>query len=262
MDVLDAGVFVSKWEAAVPKHAKVTLWGPLQAKEMGLEGWEVQDGGETGFVMHNAGVKLTMGRATSTLIFARRLERAFLTVYFGGYPADAPAGQRKLDMQKVVAAAELFLARIAKQAVQFEFTGELALVDNTEAPLPKGKRPAPAAPKALGGGKLGRDRGDIIDADEWTRDQRARGRDSGPQGPEDELAKERSALVPPEHRRKPKAEPDETEDEVDVVARKAGYVSAKDAKAKASKAIDVEVVEKGEKGRPAKPKGKADVWEV
>src|ERR1051326_2999426 len=163
MDVLDAGVYVSKWGAEVPKHAKVTLWGPLQAKEMGLEGWEVQDGGETGFVMHNAGVKLTMGRATSTLIFARRLERAFLTVYFGGYPADAPAGQRKLDMQKVVSAAELFLARLAKQAVKFEFTGELALVDNTDdAALRKGKKAAPAAPKSLGGGRLGRDRGDII----------------------------------------------------------------------------------------------------
>lgn len=249
MDVLDAGVFVSKWEAAVPRHAKVTLWGPLQAKEMGLEGWEVQDGGETGFVMHNAGVKLTMGRATSTLIFARRLERAFLTVYFGGYPADAPAGQRKLDMQKVVAAAELFLARIAKQAVKFEFTGELALVDNTEAVLPKGRKPAPApaAPKALGGGKLGRSRGDIIDADE-------------------ELARERSALVPPEHRRKAKAARDgeddeedegEADDDVDAVARKAGYVSAKDARK--AKAIDVDVLEKPKAG---KAKGKSDVWEV
>ena len=238
MDVLDAGVYVGKWEAAVPKHAKVTLWGPLQAKEMGLEGWEVQDGGETGFVMHNAGVKLTMGRATSTLIFARRLERAFLTVYFGGYPADAPAGQRKLDMQKVVAAAEMFLGRLAKQPVTFEFTGELALVDNTEAPMPKGKKPAPAVPKPLGGGKLGRDRGDIIDADE-------------------ELARERSEMVPPEHRRKAKEPKPEPEDEVDVVARKAGYVSAKDARK--AKAIDVDVVEKP---KPGKQKGKADVWEV
>src|SRR5688572_12358501 len=188
MDVMDAGVFVSKWESRAPKHTKVTLWGPLAAKEMGLEGWEVQDGGETGFVMHNPGVKLTMGRATSTLIFVRRLERAFLTVYFGGYPADAPAGQRKLDMQKVITQAELFLTRIAKEPVKFGFQGELALIDNTDAPTPKkaGGAAAPA-PKALGGGKLGKSgRGDIIDADE-------------------ELAKERSALVPPEHRRKAKA---------------------------------------------------------
>jgi hypothetical protein len=240
MDVLDAGVYVGKWEAAVPKHAKVTLWGPLAAKEMGLEGWEVQDGGETGFVMHNAGVKLTMGRATSTLIFARRMERAFLTVYFGGYPADAPAGQRKLDMQKAVAAAEVFLARIAKQPVKLEFQGELTLVDNTDAPAPRKKAAATVAatPKALGGGKLGR--GDIIDADE-------------------ELAKERSALVPPEHRRRAKADADgEAADPVDELARKAGYVSAKDARK--TKAVEAELVEKGEK--KGKAKGKSEVWEV
>ena len=244
MDVLDAGVYVGKWEAAVPKHAKVTLWGPLAAKEMGLEGWEVQDGGETGFVMHNPGVKLTMGRATSTLIFARRMERAFLTVYFGGYPADAPAGQRKLDMQKVVAAAEVFLARIAKQPVKLEFQGELTLVDNSDAGAPKKKAVATVAaePKALGGGRLGKGRGDIIDAD-------------------DEIARERSALVPPEHRRKGKEperererEPAAPPDPDAEAARKAGFVSAKDRKAKA---VDVEVVEKGKKG-----KGKNEVWEV
>jgi hypothetical protein len=227
MDVMDAGVYVSKWEAKAPKHTKVTLWGPLAAKEMGFDGWEVQDGGETGFVMHNPGVKLTMGRATSTLIFVRRLERAFLTVYFGGYPTDAPAGQRKLDMQKVVTAAELFLTRIAKEPVKFEFKGELGLVDNTDAAPPK----KAVETKAIGGGRLSR--GGIIDADE-------------------ELAKERSALVPPEHRRKAKA--DDEDDPVESLARKAGYVSAKDAK---KKAIDVDLVEKGKK-----PKGKNDVWEV
>ena len=243
MDVMDAGVYVSKWEARVPKHAKVTLWGPLQAKEMGLEGWEVQDGGETGFIMHNAGVKLTMGRATSTLIFVRRLQSAFLTVYFGGYPADAPAGQRKLDMQKVVAAAELFLARIAKEPVKFEFHGELSLVDNSnDAALPP-RRGAQATPKAIGGGKLSRS-GDIIDAD-------------------DELAKERSALVPPEHRRKEK-EKVEPLDPDEELAKKAGYVTAKEAKAKGEpikgkpKVVDAEVVRKGEKGG----KGKSEVWEV
>lgn len=238
MDVLDAGVYVGKWEAAVPKHAKVTLWGPLAAKEMGLEGWEVQDGGETGFVMHNPGVKLTMGRATSTLIFARRLERAFLTVYFGGYPADAPAGQRKLDMQKAVAAAEVFLARIAKSPVKLEFQGELTLVDNTEAHAPRKRAVAPVAAetKALGGGKLGRGRGDIIDAD-------------------DELAKERSALVPPEHRRRPKDSEPQAADPNEEIARKAGFVSAKDRKGKAA---DAEAVEK----KAGKAKGKSEVWEV
>ena len=242
MDVMDAGVYVSKWEAKAPKHTKVTLWGPLAAKEMGLDGWEVQDGGETGFVMHNPGVKLTMGRATSTLIFVRRLERAFLTVYFGGYPTDAPSGQRKLDMQKVVTAAELFLTRIAKEPVKFEFQGELGLVANTDAAPVKGKS-TPAASKALGGGKLAKSV--IIDAD-------------------DELAKERSALVPPEHRRKAKPAVDEDdegepEDPVDTLARKAGYVSMKDRKAadgkSKSKAIDTTAVEK-------KGKGKNEVWEV
>jgi hypothetical protein len=248
MDVMDAGVYVSKWEARVPKHAKVTLWGPLQAKEMGLEGWEVQDGGETGFIMHNAGVKLTMGRATSTLIFVRRLQSAYLTVYFGGYPADAPAGQRKLDMQKVVAAAELFLARIAKEPVKFEFQGELSLVDNSnDAALPPRRGAAATTPKAIGGGKLSRS-GTIIDADE-------------------ELAKERSALVAPEHRRKEKekenAERDEPLDADEALAKKAGYVTAKEAKAKGEpvrgkpKVVDAEVVRRGEKG-----KGKSEVWEV
>jgi hypothetical protein len=159
MDVMDAGVYVSKWEAPVPKHAKMTLWGPLQAREMGLDGWEVQDGGETGFVTHNAGLHLTMGRATSTLIFVRRLERAYLTIYFGGYPSDAPQGQRKLDMQGVVSACELFLARLAKQPVQFEFKGEMTLVDNRPDARVLDAQPAGRLP---GGGR----KGALIDADD------------------------------------------------------------------------------------------------
>jgi len=164
MDVLDAGVFVSKWEAAVPRNTKMALWGPLQAKELGLDGWEVQDGGETGFVIHNAGVHLTMGRATSTLIFVRRLEKAFLTVYLGGYPTDAPAGQRRLDMMKSVTACELFLGRLAKGPIQFQLQADMALVDNSE-----GARVLEASEKPrsrmLGGGG----RGPIIDADEKPR---------------------------------------------------------------------------------------------
>src|ERR1041385_1465210 len=156
MDVMDAGVFVGKWEAKVPRHAKMTLWGPLQAKEMGLDGWDVQDGGETGFVMHNGGVKLTMGRATSTLIFVRRLERAFVTVYLGGYPADAPAAQRKLDLQKIISGCEIFLTRLSKEPVRFEFMGELSLVDNVN--------DATAKPRPMGGGRLTKS-ADIIDAD-------------------------------------------------------------------------------------------------
>lgn len=130
MDVLDAGVFVSKWEARVPRHAQMVLWGPLQAREMGLEQWDVQDGGETGFLMHQSGSPLTMGRATCTLIFVRRLERAFLTIYFGGYPCDAPDAQRRLDAQRAVVECQMFLSRLAHETVEFEFMGELALVDN------------------------------------------------------------------------------------------------------------------------------------
>lgn len=173
MDVLDAGVYVSKWEAKVPRQTRMTMWGPLQAKEMGLDGWEVQDGGETGFVIHNAGVHMTMGRATSTLIFVRRLEKAFLTVYLGGYPTDAPAAQRRLDMQKAVSACELFLGRLARQPVQFRLDAEMVLVDNSEGArvVEAESRPAhperavqPEAPppgRMLGGGG----RGPIIDAD-------------------------------------------------------------------------------------------------
>ena len=148
MDVLDAGVYVSKWEAHVPKHTKMTLWGPLQAREMGLDGWDVQDGGETGFVFHNAGTHLTMGRATSTLIFVRRLEKAFLTIYFGGYPADASQSQRRLDMQKAVGACQIFLTRLAKQPVTFEMKGEITLVDNLNDAV-VGRE----AGRALGGGR-------------------------------------------------------------------------------------------------------------
>lgn len=166
MDVLDAGVFVSSWEAKVPRHTKMHLWGPLQAKELGLEGWEVQDGGETGFVLHNAGVHLRMGRATSTLIFVRRLEKAFLTVYFGGYPTDAPASQRRMDTQGVVAACEMFLGRLAKEPIQFTLRMEQALVDNSEGAkvIEAGEAPAPRA-RMLGGGA----RGPIIDAEEKVR---------------------------------------------------------------------------------------------
>ncbi len=151
MDVLDAGVYVTRFEAAVPKGLRTVLWGPLQARELGLDGWEVQDGGETGYVFHNPGVSLTMGRATSTLIVVRRLARAFLTVYLGGYPADAPASQRRMDMQKVVSACELFLGRIARETVRFEMTGEWTLVDNLAAPSQGAPAPASkpeAAPDA------------------------------------------------------------------------------------------------------------------
>lgn len=233
MDVMDAGVYVSKWEAAVPKHTKMTLWGPLQAKEMGLDGWEVQDGGETGFVMHNPGVRLTMGRATSTLIFVRRLERAFLTVYFGGYPTDAPGPQRKLDMQKVVGACEIFLAKLAKDRVRFEFQGEIALVDNSDdATAVRGGARAPS--KAIGGGKLSRS-GDIIDADE-------------------ELAKKAGYVT--SVKEKPKAKPSKAEEpDAEHVDGAPSWVRVP--KSGKGKVIDADVVAKKTSG-----KDKNEVWEV
>lgn len=154
MDVLDAGVFVGKWEARVPKGVRPVLWGPLQAKEMGFEGWEWQDGGETGFIAHNPHVKLPAGYATSTLIIVSRLQKAFLTIYFGGYPADVPLEQRKLDAQKIVSACELFLTRLARERVTFGFQGEISLVDNINDALPTQAGPrflpdsdAPPAPR-------------------------------------------------------------------------------------------------------------------
>ncbi len=158
MDVLDAGVFVAKFEATTPKGLRPVLWGPLQTKEMGLDDWTVQDGGETGFVMHHAGSTTAAGRVHATLIVVRRLAKAFLTVYFGGYPSDVPESQRRLEAQKVVSDAELYLGRLAKEAVNFQFQGEISLVDNRPdaaelaAPAPPRLEPAGADPRPSSGG--------------------------------------------------------------------------------------------------------------
>jgi len=168
MDVLDAGVYVTKWEADVAKEARLVLWGPIQAREMGLDGWEFQDGGETGFVAHNAGVHLTMGRATSTLVYVRRLQKAWLTVYFGGYPADAPVEQRRLDMQKVISACQMFMTRLAKCPIHFTLQGEITLVDNLD------DGTVEARPKVMGTVTDPRIplRGEVVDAEESTRAKR------------------------------------------------------------------------------------------
>lgn len=129
MDVLDAGVYAYRYEAKVPKGLKVVLWGPLQAKELGFASWEYQDGGETGFVYHLPGRAVKLGRATATLIAVRRLDRAFLTIYLAGYPSDASAAQRRLDVKSVVTEAELFLSRLAKESIAFRETQAVALVD-------------------------------------------------------------------------------------------------------------------------------------
>lgn len=131
MDILDAGVYCAKWEARVPPLQTV-LWGPLQAKEMGFSGWEWQDGGETGFITHRPHVKMPAGFATATLIVQNRTKRAYLTVYLGGYPADVPEAQRRLDQERLVGQAQAFLTRLAKQPVTLEFQGEVRLVDNVD----------------------------------------------------------------------------------------------------------------------------------
>lgn len=143
MDVMDAGVFVAKWEADVPKGIQTVLWGPLQAKEMGFDGWECQDGGETGFIYHKPHIRLPAGFGTSTLIVVNRQRKAYLTVYFGGYPSDVPGEQRRLDAQKVVTAAQSFLTRLAKAPVSFQFQGEMSLVDNNAAPIEAAPVPTP-----------------------------------------------------------------------------------------------------------------------
>lgn len=148
MDVLDAGVYVATWEAEISTEVRTVLWGPLQAKEMGFDGWECQDGGETGFVYHHPHVKLAAGYGTSTLIMVNRLKRAFLTVYFGGYPANVKEEQRRLDAKKVVTAAEMFLSRLSKDSVQFQFKGEVPLVDNINGATSRAPTGAPTAPTA------------------------------------------------------------------------------------------------------------------
>ena len=146
MDVWDAGVYVAKWEADLPAGVQTVLWGPLQAKEMGFDGWECQDGGETGFVYHKPHVRLPAGFGTSSLIVVNRLKKAYLTMYFGGYPSSVPAEQRKLDAQKIVSAAQGFLTRLAKAPVTFQFQGEMTLVDHNNDAIAEPAQPAQPAP--------------------------------------------------------------------------------------------------------------------
>lgn len=133
MDVLDAGVYLYKFVAPVPKSIKVVLWGPLQAKEMGLADWTYQDGGETGFVYHSGARAIKMGQAHATLIVVRRLGRAYFTVYLAGYPSDAPREQRLIHVRGLVNEAELFLTRLAGENVRFELSDERAAVDHANA---------------------------------------------------------------------------------------------------------------------------------
>jgi hypothetical protein len=196
-----------------------------------------------------------MGKATSTLIFVRRLERAFLTVYFGGYPTDAPGPQRKLDMQKVVGACEMFLAKLAKDKVRFEFQGEIALVDNSDGGIALKAGKGTNATKALGGGKLSKS-GDIIDADEELRGRRTRSFDSAAQAADDELAK-KAGYVSMSETKKAKARTTAPRDEDEQADHVDGAPSWVRVPKKASAVIDADVVAKKTSG-----KGKNEVWEV
>jgi hypothetical protein len=133
LDIVDAGVYVYKFVAAVPKSLRVVLWGPLQARELGFLGWTYQDGGETGFLYHSDARGVKMGTCVATLTYVRRMERAFLTMYLAGYPSDAPREQRLIDVRSLVTEAELFLSKMAAEPIRFELASEQALVDNQPA---------------------------------------------------------------------------------------------------------------------------------
>lgn len=131
MDALDAGAYAYRFEADIPKNLKVVLWGPLQAKELGFDGWKYQDGGETGFVYHLSGRPVRLGLATASLIVVRRLGKAYLSVYLGGYPTDAAPEQRRIDVGSLANEAALFLTRLANQTIEFAEPAEWTLVEPT-----------------------------------------------------------------------------------------------------------------------------------
>lgn len=129
MDVFDAGVYVYRFEAEVPSEMRTVLWGPLHARELGLPGWEVQDGGETGFVYHKRARASRMGMLSASMIVARRARRAVLTVTLAGFPSDLPAEQRNLETLSLVTEAEIFLTRLSGATVRFVRSATVTLVD-------------------------------------------------------------------------------------------------------------------------------------
>jgi hypothetical protein len=129
MDVYDAGVYVYRFEAQVPAEMRTPLWGPLHAKELGLPGWEAQDGGETGFIYHKKTNTRKVGTMLVTMIVSNRAHRATLTVTLAGYPTHVPVEQRQLEALTVVTEAEVFLTRLAGRTVAFTRTASITLVD-------------------------------------------------------------------------------------------------------------------------------------
>lgn len=128
MDVSDAGAFTLHYVATLPGPVKSVLWGPLQAKEMGLDGWEVQDGGETGLIMHRPHQRLADGFQTSTLIVANRTKTATLSVLQSGVPQSWSESQRHVHAKSAVTAASLYLSRLAGKPVEFELRLDLDLM--------------------------------------------------------------------------------------------------------------------------------------
>lgn len=129
MDVFDAGVYVYRFEASVPAEMRTPLWGPLHARELGIPGWEAQDGGETGFIYHKQVRPRKVGMLSASLIVSNRARRATLTLTLAGYPSHVPAEQRQLEALSLVTEAEVFLTRLAGKNITFTRTATVTLVD-------------------------------------------------------------------------------------------------------------------------------------
>jgi hypothetical protein len=129
MDVHDAGVYLYRFDASVPREMRTPLWGPLHARELGLPGWEAQDGGETGFIYHKTTRPRKVGALYGTMIVSNRARRATLTILLSGYPSHVPLEQRQLEVLALVTEAELFLTRLAGSTVSFTRTLAATVVD-------------------------------------------------------------------------------------------------------------------------------------
>jgi hypothetical protein len=129
MDVHDAGVYLYRFDATIPREMRTPLWGPLHAREIGLPGWEAQDGGETGFIYHKATRPRKVGALNATIIVANRARRATLSVVLAGYPSHVPIEQRQLEALSLVTEAELLLTRLAGSTVSFTRTLSATVVD-------------------------------------------------------------------------------------------------------------------------------------
>lgn len=129
MDVHDAGVYLYRFDATVPQEMRTPLWGPLHAREIGLPGWEAQDGGETGFIYHKSLRPRKVGTLHATIIVTNRARRATLSVTLAGYPSHVPVEQRQLEALSLVTEAELLLTRLAGSTVSFTRTLSATVVD-------------------------------------------------------------------------------------------------------------------------------------